>query len=155
VRRSTVVLLALAVISAAIAGYILLRPSPPNESERYRDAVTVMGHQRVISAYSRMAYAIFVGEELSDSEVAVSVSAPQTRWITLRTLSDGDLSLVTEGYGVMDDIRCFVKVQRIRPDAAVRLIGAGHLTAVQAAGLADGSLEAIKVAVLCDPQDDI
>lgn len=154
-RKTTVILLALAVLSALVAGYAFLRPSPPNESERYRDTVTVLRHHRVTAAYSRMAYAIFIGEELTDGEVAVSVSAPNAEWTTLQTYSDGDLTLVTEGYAEVDDFRCFVKVERIRSAAAVRVVGADHLTTAQAAGLADGTLEAIKVAVLCDPQDDL
>jgi hypothetical protein len=153
-RKTTVVLLALAVMSAAIAGYASMRPSQ-NESERYRDSVTILGHQRVEAATARMAWAIFIGDELSDSEVAISVSAPLARWTTMPTFSDGDLSLITEGYGLMDEVRCFVKVQRIKPEAAIRVVGTEHLTAEQASGLADGSLEAIKVAVLCDPQDEI
>jgi hypothetical protein len=46
-----------------------------------------------------------------------------------------------------------VKVARIRASAATAAVGAGKLTPDQRAGLAAGSLEAIKVAVLCDPQD--
>jgi hypothetical protein len=152
-RRTTLVLLALAVLSALVAAYLILRPLSPNESERYRDGVTVLGHNRVLADSDRAAYAFFVGDELSDTEVAASVTAPLVQWFHEATISDGDLSLVVEGYGHMDGVRCFVKVHRIRPQAAVGIIGARHLTEEQRAGLNSGALEALKVMVLCDPQD--
>lgn len=154
-RRTYLVLLGLAVISAIIAGYLVLRPPSPNESERYRDVVTVLGHQRVRAETSRYAYAFFVGDELSDPEVIISVTAPLVRWFREKTYSDGDLSLVAQGYGTLDGVRCFIKVQRVRPKAAVRVVGVQNLTAEQQAGLTDGTLEALKVMVLCDPQDTI
>jgi hypothetical protein len=152
-RRTTLVLLALAVLSALVAAYLILRPPRMNESERYRDGVTVLGHKRVLADSARGAYAYFVGDELSDSEVAISVSAPLVRWFREQTYSDGDLTLVVEGYGNLNGVRCFVKVQRIRPKAAVRIIGARYLTAEQQAGLNKEALEALKIMVLCDPQD--
>jgi hypothetical protein len=152
-RRTSLVLLALAVLSAVVAGYLVLRPPTPNESERYRDDVTVLGHQRVRAESARYAYAYFVGDELSDPEVAISVTAPLVRWFREESYSNGDLSLVVQGYGTLNGVRCFIKVQRVRPKAAVRIVGVENLSAAQQAGLTDGSLEALKVMVLCDPQD--
>ena len=154
IRKTTLALLALALISSITAGYLILRPDPVNESERYRDDVTILGHQRVRIDSLRGANAFFIGEELSDIEVQFSVFAPKVRWFHEEASFGGDLSLVAEGYGSLDGVRCFVKVARIRSDAAARTVGAQHLTADQITGLAGGRLEAIKVAVLCDPQDD-
>lgn len=152
-RRTTLVLLALAVLSALVAGYLVLRPPLLNESERYRDDVTILGHQRVYAATAKGAYAYFVGEELSDPEAAASVTAPLVKWSREQTYSDGDLSIVAQGYGSLNGVRCYVKVQRIRRTAAVRMVGPKHLSAQQQTGLNDGTLEALKIMVLCDPQD--
>lgn len=155
-RRTSLVLLVLAVLSALVAGYLILRPPPTNESERYRDDISVLGHQRVLADSARGASAVFVGAELSDSEVTLSIAAPHVQWFQEEaSYPSGDLSLVVQGYGRLDAVRCFVKVHRIRPQAAVRVVGANHLTAEQQAGLINGSLEAIKVGVLCDPQDKV
>jgi hypothetical protein len=146
--------LALAALSALAAGYLVLRPQPPvNESEQYRDDITVLGHQRVRADTGRGAYAYFVGDELSDTEAAISVTAPLVHWFREASYPNGDLSLIVEGYGHLDTVRCYVKVQRVRPEAAVRMIGAQHLTTEQQAGLTDETLEALKIMVLCDPQD--
>lgn len=152
-RRTTAVLLTLAVLSALVAGYLILRPPRLNESERYRDDVTILGHKRVATDTGRGAYAYFVGDELSDSEVAISITAPRVQWFREASYSNGDLSLVVEGYGLQNGVRCYVKVHRIRPEAAVRMIGSRHLSAEQQAGLVDETLEALKIMVLCDPQD--
>jgi hypothetical protein len=155
-RKIILLLIIAAVISALAAGYCILRPRPVNESERYRDDVTILGHDRVRADTKRGASAFFVGSQLSDSEVEVSVFAPQVRWFNEneKAFSDGDLSLVAEGYGNLGGVRCFVKVSRIRSEAAARMVGPQHLSVDQITGLADGRLEAIKVGVLCDPQDE-
>lgn len=154
-RKTTLVLLALAVLSGLVAAYLVLRPVPVNESEHYRDVVTIVGHQRVDRQTHRSAYAVFVGRPLTDAEVAVNVYAPHVKWAhEEEATANGDLSLVAEGYGTLDGVRCYVKVARIRPGAAATAVGAGKLTVDQQAGLMGGSLEAIKVAVLCDPQDE-
>jgi hypothetical protein len=156
IRKTTLLLLVLALISALIAGYLILRPVPVNESERYRDDVQILGHKRVRADSKRGASAIFVGQELSDAEVEVSVFAPKVRWFKDEAAySAGDLSLVAEGYGDLNGVRCYVKVSRIRSSAAPAMVGTQHLSADQISGLTNGSLEAIKVAVLCDPQDEV
>jgi hypothetical protein len=152
-QTTAVVLLTLAVLTAFFSAYLVLRPAPVNESERYRDDVTVLGHQRVRIDSARAAYAYFVGEELSDSEAAISVTAPQAQWFNEASYPNGDVSLIAQGYGQADGVRCFVKLQRIRPEAAVRMIGPRNLSAAQRAGLNDETLEALKIMVLCDPQD--
>jgi hypothetical protein len=155
IRKGTLLLLALALVSAIVATYLILRPGPVNESERYRDNVVILGHERVRADNTKGASAVFVGDELSDVEVKVSVFAPQVKWFTESAYATGDLSLVVEGYGNLDGIRCYVKVSRIRPSAAPAMVGTRQLSAGQMTGLTDGSLEAIKVAVLCDPQDEV
>ena len=65
IRKTTLALLALALISSITAGYLILRPDPVNESERYRDDVTILGHQRVRIDSLRGANAFFIGVSMS------------------------------------------------------------------------------------------
>lgn len=128
----------------------------PNDSERYRDRVTVEGFRVVDSDYyQRTATAAYVGAV--DVDVAAAVSGPGLTVVKGgRDLSSGALTYLADGFGSAADTgRCWVSVYRHKPGrAAVDNLGSDRIDARERAGIVDGSVARVDVRVVCDAQAD-
>ena len=127
----------------------------PNESEHYRDQMTLSGFRRVGTYFDTSATAYFVGPVAADLTTVTSGPQLVVKKET-RPMRNGVQQTVALGTGYSSDTgNCNVLFWAVERSSAVSVLQDwGKLTSVEQTGLTGGTLIGIEVDVVCTAQDD-
>lgn len=127
-----------------------------NDSEIYRDAISINDYEVVSKGYGQSAIAFYVGPSRGNEELLTDVSGPELTLSRDDGFASADPRYVGHGYGYSEDTgECFVRLLRLEAaDSTIGYIGERRLNAEQKAGILDGSKAVIRVGVVCERQAD-
>jgi hypothetical protein len=127
-----------------------------NDSEAYRDSISIDSYQLVNRIYGQSAIAFYVGPFRENDEILRSVSAPE---LTLRRdpgRAEADPLYIAHGYGHTERTgECFVNISRLAGnESTIRRVGERSLSVEQRSGILDGTHSALRVGVVCEAHMD-